>query len=38
MPDETTMSSGTAGWTHSHTTSGSGDYKIIFKTENKFVD
>lgn len=38
MPDESTMASGAAGWTHSHTTSGSGDYKVIFKTENKFVD
>ena len=38
MPDENVMSSGAAGWTHSHTTDGSGDYKVIFKTENKFVD
>lgn len=38
MPDENVMSSGTAGWTHSHTTSGSGDYKVIFKTQNTFVD
>lgn len=38
MPDENVMSSGAAGWTHTHETNGPGNYVFVAKTENTFVD
>lgn len=38
MPDTGTMGVNASGFYLDHTTDGSGDYKVLLKTENKFTD
>ena len=38
MPDTSSMGVNASGFYLDHTTDGSGDYKVLLKTENKFTD